>query len=146
MANPYLYLASQIHAGLDGMARQLKAPPATTAPYGDADIRLPTSLGEALEALQGDSTLVQAFGSAFIHYFTRIKQSELSRYELAEDKDDFQRREYFWASQLPPPGADELAMLEFTAVLRQPNSRLSCQIQLTDALDGLTVDLPATQY
>ena len=51
-----------------------------------------------------------------------------------------------WASQLPPPGADELAMLEFTAELRQPNSRLSCQIQLTDALDGLTVDLPATQY
>jgi 2Fe-2S ferredoxin len=37
-------------------------------------------------------------------------------------------------------------MLEFTAELRQPNSRLSCQIQLTDALDGLTVDLPATQY
>jgi 2Fe-2S ferredoxin len=51
-----------------------------------------------------------------------------------------------WASQLPPPGADELAMLEFTAVPRQPGSRLSCQIQLTDALDGLTVDLPATQY
>lgn len=51
-----------------------------------------------------------------------------------------------WASQLPPPGADELAMLEFTAVPRQPGSRLSCQIQLNDALDGLTVDLPATQY
>ncbi len=94
-ANPYLYLASQIHAGLDGMTRKLRAPAATNAPYGDADVRLPTSLGEALEALQGDSTLVQAFGNAFIHYFTRIKQSELSRYELAEDKDDFQRREYF---------------------------------------------------
>ena len=39
-----------------------------------------------------------------------------------------------------------LAMLEFTADLRRPNSRLSCQIELTDALDGLTVDLPATQY
>ena len=51
-----------------------------------------------------------------------------------------------WASQLPPPGADELAMLEFTAVPRQPNSRLACQIPLTDAMDGLTVDLPATQY
>ena len=37
-------------------------------------------------------------------------------------------------------------MLEFTAVVRQPNSRLSCQIQLTEALDGLTVDLPASQY
>jgi glutamine synthetase len=94
-ANPYLYLASQIHAGLDGMTRKLRAPAATNAPYGDADVRLPTGLGEALEALQGDSALVQAFGSAFIDYFTRIKQSELSRYELAEDKDDFQRREYF---------------------------------------------------
>ena len=51
-----------------------------------------------------------------------------------------------WASQLPPASADEIAMLEFTALLRQPNSRLSCQIQLTDALDGLTVDLPASQY
>jgi len=37
-------------------------------------------------------------------------------------------------------------MLEFTADLRRPNSRLSCQIQLTEALDGLTVDLPASQY
>ena len=45
-----------------------------------------------------------------------------------------------WASQLPPPGADELAMLEFTAELRQPNSRLSCQIQLTDALTALQAD------
>jgi glutamine synthetase len=58
-------------------------------------VRLPTSLGEALEALQADRVLVDAFGDAFIHYFSRIKQSELSRYELAEDKDDFQRREYF---------------------------------------------------
>jgi glutamine synthetase len=81
--------------GLDGIERGLRAPAATDAPYGDADVRLPTSLGEALQALQGDSTLVDAFGSAFIQYFTRIKQSELSRYELAEDKDDFQRREYF---------------------------------------------------
>ncbi|MBE2262388.1 MAG: (2Fe-2S)-binding protein [Burkholderiaceae bacterium] len=51
-----------------------------------------------------------------------------------------------WASQLPPPSAEERDMLAFTAVTARPNSRLSCQIQLTDALDGLTVDLPATQY
>ncbi len=51
-----------------------------------------------------------------------------------------------WASQLPPPTAEERDMLAFTAVSAQPNSRLSCQIQLTDALDGLTVDLPDTQY
>ncbi|MDP1565168.1 MAG: glutamine synthetase family protein, partial [Polaromonas sp.] len=41
-ANPYLYLASQIHAGLDGITRQLKAPVATDAPYGDAAVELPT--------------------------------------------------------------------------------------------------------
>ena len=51
-----------------------------------------------------------------------------------------------FAGQLPPPGADELGMLDFAAAPRQPNSRLSCQITLGEALDGLTVDLPPTQY
>jgi glutamine synthetase len=94
-ANPYLYLASQIYAGLDGIRRKLKAPAATDAPYGEAGTRIPTSLGEALAALQADAVLVQAFGETFINYFTRIKQSEITRHEQAEDKDDWQRREYF---------------------------------------------------
>jgi ferredoxin, 2Fe-2S len=51
-----------------------------------------------------------------------------------------------FASQLPPPSSDEEGMLEFTASQRRPNSRLSCQIALTPALDGLTVDLPPSQY
>ncbi|MBK6007499.1 2Fe-2S iron-sulfur cluster binding domain-containing protein [Ramlibacter ginsenosidimutans] len=51
-----------------------------------------------------------------------------------------------FAAQLPPPQDDELGMLEFTAAPRQANSRLSCQIELAPALDGLTVDLPATQH
>lgn len=50
------------------------------------------------------------------------------------------------ASQLPPPQDDERAMLDFTAAPRRPNSRLSCQIALTDALDGLTLDLPPHQH
>ncbi len=50
------------------------------------------------------------------------------------------------AAMLPAPDADEVAMLEFTASPRQANSRLSCQIELTDALDGLTVELPASQH
>jgi 2Fe-2S ferredoxin len=37
-------------------------------------------------------------------------------------------------------------MLDFVAAERRPASRLSCQISLTDALDGLTADLPPTQY
>ena len=51
-----------------------------------------------------------------------------------------------FASRLPPPSDDELGMLEFTASPRRPNSRLSCQIELSDALDGLVVDLPASQH
>lgn len=51
-----------------------------------------------------------------------------------------------FAKLLPPPNDEELAMLAFTAVPREPNSRLSCQITLTAALDGLTVVLPPTQY
>ena len=50
-----------------------------------------------------------------------------------------------FAAALLPPAEEEAGMLEFTASPRQPNSRLSCQIALVPALDGLTVDLPPTQ-
>ncbi|MET0312140.1 MAG: glutamine synthetase family protein [Burkholderiaceae bacterium] len=94
-ANPYLYLASQIHAGLDGIERQLAAPKATDEPYAGSGALLPTSLGEALDALEADKPLAAAFGESFISYLRRVKLSELSRHTEAEDKDDFQRREYF---------------------------------------------------
>jgi 2Fe-2S ferredoxin len=51
-----------------------------------------------------------------------------------------------WAARLPPPKADELAMLEMTAAPREATSRLSCQIELQPAIEGLVVRLPATQY
>ena len=94
-ANPYLYIASQIHAGLDGIERKLQPPPATDSPYGDAPVRVPTSLGEGLEALRADAVVTKAFGQDFIDYFTRLKQSEATRFDQAEDKMAFQRREYF---------------------------------------------------
>jgi ferredoxin, 2Fe-2S len=51
-----------------------------------------------------------------------------------------------FAARLPPPSRDELGMLEFTAAARKQNSRLSCQIELAPALEGLTVDLPDAQH
>ncbi len=51
-----------------------------------------------------------------------------------------------WMRRLPEATADELGMLDFVAAERQPGSRLSCQITLTEALDGLVVELPTTQY
>ncbi len=94
-ANPYLYMAAQIHAGLDGIKRQLIAPPATAAPYSATDARLPGSLSQALEALNSDWVLGAEFGADFIGYFNRVKRSEITRHDVADDKDDWQRREYF---------------------------------------------------
>lgn len=51
-----------------------------------------------------------------------------------------------WVDRLDPPSGDEDAMLDYTAVERRSCSRLSCQIRLTPALDGLTVELPERQY
>jgi ferredoxin, 2Fe-2S len=51
-----------------------------------------------------------------------------------------------WAARLPPASAEEDAMLEMTAVPREPTSRLSCQITIYPALEGLVAGLPETQY
>lgn len=51
-----------------------------------------------------------------------------------------------WLSQLPAMSADEDNMLDFAASTRQANSRLSCQIKLTESMQGMEVDLPPTQY
>lgn len=52
-----------------------------------------------------------------------------------------------WADQVgTPTSQDERDMLESTAAPVKPTSRLSCQIEMTDALDGLIVHMPETQY
>ena len=45
----------------------------------------------------------------------------------------------------PQPGSQEASMLSFAA-LAEANSRLSCQIEVTEALDGLIVRLPEGQH
>ncbi|MFI1210031.1 2Fe-2S iron-sulfur cluster-binding protein [Streptomyces sp. NPDC020802] len=44
-----------------------------------------------------------------------------------------------------PPNDVEDEMLDFTAAERRPTSRLSCQVQVSDALDGLVVHIPEEQ-
>lgn len=46
---------------------------------------------------------------------------------------------------VPPPSDLEDEMLEFTSEPRSATSRLSCQIRMDAALDGLVVQLPDTQ-
>jgi ferredoxin, 2Fe-2S len=50
-----------------------------------------------------------------------------------------------WLARLPAVADDEDALLDGTATERLPNSRLSCQIMITPALDGLVLRLPARQ-
>lgn len=50
-----------------------------------------------------------------------------------------------WQDRLPAPLPNELEMLECTVAERRPNSRLSCQIRITPALDGLVLRLPEVQ-
>ena len=50
-----------------------------------------------------------------------------------------------WLGLLPDMSQDEEAMLEFAAGAA-PNSRLSCQIPVSDLLDGIVVDVPESQF
>jgi len=94
-ANPYLYMASQILAGLDGIQHALEPPLATEAPYSELAARLPLTLGNAIEHLGQDKVLCEGLGADFVRYYQRIKQSEQTRFDQAEDQVEFQRREYF---------------------------------------------------
>jgi 2Fe-2S ferredoxin len=50
-----------------------------------------------------------------------------------------------WFDKLKPADPTESDMLEFV-MDREPTSRLSCQIEVTDALDGLVVRTPSSQH
>lgn len=50
-----------------------------------------------------------------------------------------------WRDKLEGATEMELSMLDFAENVKG-NSRLSCQIPVTDALDGLTVQMPESQY
>lgn len=50
-----------------------------------------------------------------------------------------------WLDKVSKAGEMEKEMLEVVESVRD-NSRLSCQLEVTDALDGLIVHLPESQY
>ena len=50
-----------------------------------------------------------------------------------------------WLDKTGEKSAMEESMLDFAEGV-EPNSRLSCQIKVTDELDGLTVRMPESQH
>jgi glutamine synthetase len=104
-ANPYLYMAANIAAGLDGIRRKLEPPaPVEADPYAVEAPMLPTSLRAAVGALVEDAFYRKAFGDAVVDYLIQMKRAELARYESAiaenpppdgHDISDWEMREYF---------------------------------------------------
>lgn len=90
-ANPYLVLGLIIRAGLEGIWQKLDRPtvwsgnPESLAPEERRELgieRLPSSLPEALEALEADDVVKSWFSKAALETFTGMKATEL---KLAEE-------------------------------------------------------------
>jgi len=50
-----------------------------------------------------------------------------------------------WADKIPAPSEEERVMVECAIDVR-PTSRLTCQLLVTDELDGLVIEIPTSQY
>lgn len=106
-ANPYLYMASQIMAGLDGLRHGTDPGPRSIEP--DSDLTrplLPKTLMEAVEVLRADPFHRAAFGDVFIDYVAAVEGSMIDRYLKArgsppstnaadEPVTEWEHREYF---------------------------------------------------
>jgi len=104
-ANPYLYMAANIAAGLDGIRRKLEAPaPVEADPYAAEAVMLPTALSGAVAALAQDGFFRKAFGDTLVDYLLQMKRAELARHDAAvaenpppkgQDVTDWEMHEYF---------------------------------------------------
>ena len=87
-ANPYLFFAALIHAGLDGIEKKISFDPVSKNIYkmSDEEIkkykidRLPTNLMEALVEFQKDKVIVDGIGKDAAELFVASKTKEWHRY------------------------------------------------------------------
>jgi glutamine synthetase len=102
-ANPYLYFASQIAAGLAGLDQKLDPGPSDDEPYAAERVRLPGNLMDALDAMEKEPLFREQFGDVFVDYYVKLKRTEAGRYLrfLAEtgtrddEPTDWEHNEYF---------------------------------------------------
>ena len=93
-SNPYLALAAILVAGADGLSRGLPCPPSveidpSSLSEGELEnrgiVRLPQSLEEALDCLEGDSLLMEAFDSDLMRCYLTMKRNEVSKFSELEE-------------------------------------------------------------
>jgi glutamine synthetase len=75
-ANPYLAMAATLACGLLGIREKLQPMPAMELSAQDAGFALPRSLGEALDKLEGCSTLQDMLGPRFVRAYVSVKRKE----------------------------------------------------------------------
>ena len=80
-ANPYLYIASQIVAGLDGIENKLDPGPPDDEPYAAERPMLPKSLLAALDALEQEPLFREQLGAVFVDYYLKLKRNEAGRFQ-----------------------------------------------------------------
>jgi glutamine synthetase len=78
-ANPYLYIASQVAAGLAGLGAGRATAPASD-PHDPAAPPLPRSLGHALTAMRGSALVREVLGKPLFDNFLALKSSEWQRF------------------------------------------------------------------
>ena len=93
-ANPYLYMGSQIIAGLDGIANQIDPGSPLPDPYAQTQRPpMPSSLNEAVEALSASTMFREALGNEFIDHYVSVRRHEIGRFQSYVT--DWEHREYF---------------------------------------------------
>src|SRR5260370_1283233 len=79
-ANPYLFILSQIVAGLDGIEHGLDPGPPEDDPYNAKLPPLPTNLPAALDALEREPLFRGELGGVFVDYYLKLKRNEAGRF------------------------------------------------------------------
>jgi glutamine synthetase len=93
-ANPYLYMASQIFAGLDGIKRNTDpGDPAEDPRELGKFPMMPIDLVHAIEALDKSEMYAEQFGKDFVSYYSNL--SRLSIMRFLSSVTDWEHREYF---------------------------------------------------
>lgn len=80
-ANPYLYIASQLVTGFDGVAKCLNPGDPETDPYMSNKPMLPKRLSLALDLAEQEPLFNERFGPLFMDYYVKLKRTEVGRFE-----------------------------------------------------------------
>ncbi|MFE5915134.1 glutamine synthetase [Streptomyces wedmorensis] len=99
-ANPYLAIASQLHAGLEGLLSGVSADDVPRPP-------LPRTLNEAIEAFRASDSAERLLGPSLKECLVKLKESEAARFDAwcaaelpdgpAAEVTEWEHREYFGA-------------------------------------------------